>query len=59
MLKAIIIVCAICGTALLVKSEVILEQELGTAVSSPLSFQEMHANAHLEYLPVTDGNQPN
>ena len=59
MLKPIIIVCAICGTALLVKAEVILEQELGAAVSSPLSFQEMHANAHLEYLPVIVDKQPN
>jgi hypothetical protein len=54
MLKPIIIVCAICAgsAAFLVKLEASPEQKPPAAVSSLPSFQEMHANAHLENLPV-------
>lgn len=57
MLKPIIIVCAICtgagGSAFLVKLDASPERKPAATVSILPSFQEMHANAHLEYLPVT------
>src|SRR5438105_3717023 len=55
MLKAAIILCSICtaagGTALWVNSEAGPKQAPSPA-STMTSFQELHANAHLENLPV-------
>jgi hypothetical protein len=56
MFKAAIILCSICtaagGTVLWVKSEVAPTQQPPTAGSTMPSFQELHANAHLENLPL-------
>ena len=60
MLKPIIIACAICsgagGTALLVKLDAGLAgnppAEVTTEGRGLPSFQEVHTNAHLEFLPV-------
>jgi hypothetical protein len=57
MLKPIIIACAICsgagGTALLVKMDAGLEGHPPAEVTTEVpSFQQVHTNAHLEFLPV-------
>jgi hypothetical protein len=62
MLKAAIIACAVCaGAALLLANTGPNEQSIATTGASPLSprtptaassYQELHANAHLENLPA-------
>ena len=62
MLKVGIIVCALCtgagGTVWWVKSDARSKEGTAPAVRSMPSFQELHANAHLEYLPVLTVNEP-